>query len=170
MSAQPFCTNCGTARVADAKFCGGCGTPVAPVPLSQLAPQPPLSQQAQVPLWTAAQQLRVAGLFCLVSMWCQLFSHIYGGGAQFVARIFAIVLVLGGVYLQAQVPRQTPMVWLRFLGPALLNASIFGQIVSWPLFDSGISFSVIMPIALTLTGALLITFEAILLRKQLPPA
>jgi hypothetical protein len=49
MSAQPFCTNCGTARVTDAKFCGGCGTPAGPTASQQVKAPTPISEQLSTP-------------------------------------------------------------------------------------------------------------------------
>ena len=51
MTAQAFCTDCGTARVAEAKFCGTCGTPFSSPQINPPTPPqtPPQSPALRTP-------------------------------------------------------------------------------------------------------------------------
>ena len=53
-----LCPNCATENVADAKFCGNCGTPLNAAPAPPAAPVPPVAQQPAVTpqQYVAAQQ------------------------------------------------------------------------------------------------------------------
>lgn len=91
MTAQAFCTDCGTARVAAAKFCGTCGTPFAS---PQINPPTPPQTPPQSPVLRTPEDLvhKWLSLACLVPYGIWLVLHISRSFTSFAEIYVALIL------------------------------------------------------------------------------
>ncbi len=165
MSAQPFCTTCGTARVADAKFCGGCGTPADPNAARQIAPQPPLSQQPQVPRATPADWAMFIGtilFFVNVNVQLYLVSQII----ETQIKLFDIIDVVEVLKKIGDFTKSESRLLSDIHQDAIQARSILR---GGNLGGLDVEWVAILSIALTVTSVVLMFVHIYSLRKKLPP-